>query len=238
EARLQRPLGGLYDSGRVFVGDTYNHKLKAIDLKTNEVKTFLGTGKDGNSLHPVEFSEPSGLAKVGNRLFVADTNNQRICVVNLDDNKVSEFKIAGLTPPSLPKAVDDSFTAAADKTLKVAPQKVIPGVAVKINVSPRLPAEYKLSPLAPVKFTLKSAENPDVVLARGKGAVEGDRLVLQLPAMKQLTGTYVLNLRFGYCRDGVGGLCKQHSAQWNIPLQAEKESKNDTVSLSLDLSKE
>ncbi|WP_417384868.1 thioredoxin-like domain-containing protein [Gimesia sp.] len=238
EARLQHPLGVLYDNGRLFIADTYNHKLKTIDLKTNEVKTFLGTGKDGNSLNPVEFSEPSGLAKVGNRLFVADTNNQRICVVNLDDNKVSEFKIAGLTPPSLPKTVDDSFTAAADKTLKVASQKVIPGVAVKINVSPRLPAEYKLSPLAPVKFTLKSAENPDVVLARGKGAVEGDRLVLQLPAMKQLTGTYVLNLRFGYCRDGVGGLCKQHSAQWNIPLQAEKESKNDTVSLSLDLSKE
>lgn len=237
EARLQHPLGVLYDNGRLFVADTYNHKLKTIDLKTNEVKTFLGTGKDGNSLNPVEFSEPSGLAKVGNRLFVADTNNQRICVVNLDDNKVSEFKIAGLTPPDMPKAADDSFTT-AEKALNATPQKVVPGAALKIKVSPQLPADYKLSPLAPVKFTFKSAENSEVILARGKGAVEGDQLVLQLPALKQLSGTYTLNLRFGYCRDGVGGLCKQHSAQWNIPLQADKGAKNDSISLSLDLSKE
>ncbi|WP_417381168.1 thioredoxin-like domain-containing protein [Gimesia sp.] len=238
EARLQHPLGVLYDNGRLFIADTYNHKLKTIDLKTNEVKTFLGTGKEGNSLNPVEFSEPSGLAKVGNRLYVADTNNQRICVVNLDDNKVSEFKIAGLTPPRLPKTVDNSFAAAADKALSVAPQKVAPGAALKIEVTPQLPAEYKLSPLAPVKFIFKSAENPKVILARGKGTVEGNQLVLQLPALKQLTGTYVLNLRFGYCRDGVGGLCKQHSAQWNLPLQADQTSKTDTVSLTLDLSKE
>lgn len=238
KARLQHPLGVLYDHGRLFVADTYNHKLKTIDLKTNEVKTFLGTGKDGNSLNPVEFSEPSGLAKVGNRLFVADTNNQRICVVNLDDHKVSEFKIAGLAPPSLPKTVDDSFTAAADKALNAPPQKVVPGAALKIKVSPQLPTDYKLSPLAPVKFTFKSAENPEVILARGKGAVEGDQLVLQLPTLKQLSGKYTLNLRFGYCRDGVGGLCKQHSAQWNIPLQADKGAKSESISLSLDLSKE
>ncbi|HAH48271.1 thioredoxin-like domain-containing protein [Gimesia sp.] len=238
EARLQHPLGVLYDNGRLFVADTYNHKLKTIDLKTNEVKTFLGTGEEGSSLKPAEFSEPSGLAKVGNRLFVADTNNHRICVVNLDDNSVSEFTVAGLTPPRLPKTVDDSFTAAAEKPLEATPQKVVPGSAIKIKVSPQLPAEYKLSPLAPVKFTFQSADNPEVVLARGKGTVTGDQLVLELPALKQVSGTYVLNLRFGYCRDGVGGLCKQHSAQWKIPLQADKEAKSDSISLSLDLSKE
>ncbi|WP_417392966.1 thioredoxin-like domain-containing protein [Gimesia sp.] len=238
EARLQHPLGVLFDNGRLFVADTYNHKLKTIDLKTNEVKTFLGTGEEGSSLKPAEFSEPSGLAKVGNRLFVADTNNHRICVVNLDDNSVSEFTVAGLTPPRLPKTVDDSFTAAAEKPLETTPQKVVFGSAIKIKVSPQLPAEYKLSPLAPVKFTFQSADNPEVILARGKGTVTGDQLILELPALKQVSGTYLLNLRFGYCRDGVGGLCKQHSAQWKIPLQANKEAKSDSISLSLDLSKE
>lgn len=237
-ARLQHPLGVLFDNGRLFIADTYNHKLKTIDLKTNEVKIFLGTGEEGSSLKPVEFSEPSGLAKVGNRLFVADTNNHRICVVNLDDNSVSEFTVAGLTPPRLPKTVDDSFTAATEKPLEATPQKVVPGSAIKIKVSPQLPAEYKLSPLAPVKFTFQSADNPEVILARGKGTVTGDQLVLEFPALKQVSGTYTLNLRFGYCRDGVGGLCKQHSAQWKIPLQADKEAKSDSISLSLDLSKE
>ena len=235
QARLQHPLGVLFDKGRLFVADTYNHKLKTIDLKTNEVKSFLGTGKDGNGLNPVQFSEPSGLALVGNRLFVADTNNHRICVVNLDDNKVSEFKVQGLTPPSLPKKADDSFTPSS-KALAVAVQTVSADSPLKIIVTPKLPAEYKLSPLAPVKFSFKSDTNQAPV--KGKGTVKGNQLVLELPALKDSSGSYSLNLRFGYCRDGVGGLCKQHSAHWKIPIQSAAGNKTTEISLPLDLSKE
>lgn len=237
-ARLQHPLGVLYDNGRLFIADTYNHKLKTEDLKTLEVKTFLGTGKDGNSLNPVEFSEPSGLAKVGNRLFVADTNNHRICVVNLDNDQVSEFKVQGLTPPELPKTSEDSFTAASANALTASAQKVAAGVPLAVTVTPKLSSGYKLSPLAPVKFSFKSADDPEKTIARGKGTIKGNQVLLALPALKVPDGNYLLNLRFGYCRDGVGGLCKQHSAQWKVPVQAVAGEKNSDISLSLDLSKE
>lgn len=238
QARLQHPLGILYDNGRLFIADTYNHKLKTIDLKNNEVKTFLGTGKDGNSLNPPEFSEPSGLAKVGNRLFVADTNNHRICVVNLDNNQVSEFKVQGLQPPELPRNTDDSFAEASADAIKASAQTVAAGAPLQVTVTPKLPAEYKLSPLAPVKFSLKSTDPSGKTIARGKGTVKDDQLVLELPALTAESGTYLLNLRFGYCRHGVGGLCKQHSAQWKLPLQTAAGDQNKQISLSLDLSKE
>jgi thiol-disulfide isomerase/thioredoxin/flagellar basal body rod protein FlgG len=238
QARLQHPLGVLYDNGRLFIADTYNHKLKTIDLKNNEVKTFLGTGKDGNSLNPPEFSEPSGLAKVGNRLFVADTNNHRICVVNLENDKVSEFKVQGLTPPELPRNTDDSFAEVSADALKASAQTVAAGTPLQVTVTPKLPAEYKLSPLAPVKFSFKSTDDSGKIIAKGKGTVKGDQLVLELPALTQASGTYLLNLRFGYCRDGVGGLCKQHSAQWKLPLQTAAGDKNSQISLALDLSKD
>lgn len=237
QARLQHPLGILFDKGRLFVADTYNHKLKTIDLKTNEVKSLLGTGKEGNALDPVQFSEPSGLARVGNRLFVADTNNHRICVVNLDDDKVTEFKVQGLTPPTLPKKADDSF-APAKNALMVSAQTVAAGSPLKISVTPKLPAEYKLSPLAPVKFSFKSDATAQQASIKGKGTVKGNQLVLKLPALKNPSGTYTLNLRFGYCRDGVGGLCKQHSAHWTIPIQAAAGNKTTEISLPLDLSKD
>jgi len=236
QARLQHPLGVLFDKGRLIVADTYNHKLKTIDLKTNEVKTLLGTGKDGNALNPAQFSEPSGLALVGNRLFVADTNNHRICVVNLDDNKVSEFKVSGLAPPSLPKKSDDSFAAIGDKAVTVVPQTVAADHAFSFRVTPKLPAEYKLSPLAPVKYSLKWKMNGKNHTFNGKGIVKGDQLILGIPALRQPTGTYVLNLRFGYCRDGVGGLCKQHTVQWKIPIQTAANGKTLQIALPLDLS--
>lgn len=237
QARLQHPLGVLFDNGRLFIADTYNHKLKTIDLKTNEVKSFLGTGKDGSSLNPVEFSEPSGLALVGNRLFVADTNNHRICVVNLDDNKVSEFKVEGLKPPQIPKQADTSF-ASKEKTLAVSAQSVAADQPIKVTVTPRLPADYKLSKLAPVRFIFHSAMDAKESVASGKGSVTGDSLALELPAMKNPSGIYTLKLRFGYCRDGVGGLCKQHSATWEIPLNKANGTKAGKITLPLDLSKD
>lgn len=238
KSRLQHPLGVLFDKGRLIVADTYNHKLKTIDLKTNEVKTFLGTGKDGNALNPAQFSEPSGLALVGNRLFVADTNNHRICVVNLDNNKVTEFKVQGLTSPRLPKKADDSFAPTSKDALAVSAQTVAANDQLKISVTPKLPAEFKLAPLAPVKFSFKSAANSEETIAKGKGTVEGNQLVLELPALTNQTGIYLLNLRFGYCRDGVGGLCKQHSAHWKIPIQTAAGTKTSEISLPLDLSKD
>ncbi|WP_298865767.1 thioredoxin-like domain-containing protein [uncultured Gimesia sp.] len=238
KSRLQHPLGVLYDKGRLFVADTYNHKLKTIDLKTNEVKTFLGTGKDGAALNPVEFSEPSGLALAGDRLFVADTNNHRICVVNLKDNKVSEFKIQGLSPPSPPKKTDNSFAATGKQSLTVPPQKLAANSPLKISVVPKLPAEFKLSPLAPAKFSFKSDTDAQGTVLKGKAKVAGDQIVIELPALKNQEGTYLLNLRFGYCRDGVGGLCKQHTAQWKIPIQIEANGKTKQIALALDLSKD
>lgn len=237
KARLQHPLGVIHDKNRLIVADTYNHKIKTIDLKTNEVKSFLGTDKAGSSLKPIEFSEPSGLALVGDRLFVADTNNHRIAVVNLKDNKAIDFKIQGLTPPRLPEKNDDSFAGAEKNTLAAPQQNITAKSPFQIIVKPKLPVEFKLSPLAPVKFTFKSADDAQSALAKGKGKVVRDQVVLELPALKQPSGTYTFDLRFAYCRDGVGGLCKQHSAHWKIPIKATAEDKSTEIVLPLDLSK-
>lgn len=91
-ARLQHPLGVCYwhDDPRgpsVLIADTYNHKIKRYDLLFREVRTLVGAGapagyEDGPA-EQARFSEPGGLSLAGNQLFVADTNNHRVRVVNL-----------------------------------------------------------------------------------------------------------------------------------------------------------
>jgi len=95
---LQHPLDVAYHDGKLYVADTYNDKVKVIELATSEVKTVdVTSAGDGE---PIGLDEPAGLALAAGKLFVADTNNHRVCVVDLErDNRISVFTIEGLEPP-------------------------------------------------------------------------------------------------------------------------------------------
>lgn len=95
--RLQHPLAVLWLNNVLYVADSYNHKIKIISPTEKSSKTFLGTGKAGHAEgSSPSFSEPAGLAGINGKslLFVADTNNHAIRVVDLKNRKVSTLKIS------------------------------------------------------------------------------------------------------------------------------------------------
>ena len=98
---LQHAIGIAYADGLVYVADTYNNKIKTIDLKTNEVKTFLG-GPAKKGEEPL-FNEPAGLSITDGKLYVADTNAHRIRIVDLKTKAVSTLEIKGVEPVALAK---------------------------------------------------------------------------------------------------------------------------------------
>jgi DNA-binding beta-propeller fold protein YncE len=89
--RLQHPLGvAVLPDGRVAIADTYNHKIKVLDPQTGQVKTLAGNGKPGHADghgHTAQFYEPGGLSVSGGKIFVADTNNHCIRVVDARNGK-------------------------------------------------------------------------------------------------------------------------------------------------------
>ena len=68
------------------------------------MSAFVGSGKPGqvDGAH-ASFYEPGGLAIAHDKLYVADTNNHAIRVVDLKTRQVSTLKIKGLSPPTLEK---------------------------------------------------------------------------------------------------------------------------------------
>jgi thiol-disulfide isomerase/thioredoxin len=95
EAKLQHAIGVQYVAGKVYVADTYNSKIKVIDLKDNAVTTFLGGKKDDKD--PM-FNEPAGLSYAKGKLYVADTNAHRIRVVDLKTKALTTLPIKGVSP--------------------------------------------------------------------------------------------------------------------------------------------
>lgn len=90
-ARIQHVLGvAVLDENRLLIADTYNHKLKQLDLKTRTITTLAGSGKPGGGAN---LNEPGGLAIIDGKTLLADTNNHRIMEYDLKTGKLAEWPV-------------------------------------------------------------------------------------------------------------------------------------------------
>ncbi|MGC8643063.1 MAG: thioredoxin-like domain-containing protein [Isosphaeraceae bacterium] len=101
--RLQHCLGVAYGDGKLFIADTYNNKVKVCDPRSRSVKTFAGDGKPGSGNNPPRFYQPGGLSVAGDSLYVADTNNHQIRVIDVKSGAVRTLDITGLGAPRIGK---------------------------------------------------------------------------------------------------------------------------------------
>ena len=97
QARLQHVSGiAALGADRLVLADTYNHKVKLLDLAAGTLTTILGAGTPGRrvgSPGETELNEPGGLAVIGTRVLVADTNNHRILSMDISSGQVREWPL-------------------------------------------------------------------------------------------------------------------------------------------------
>ena len=236
-ARFQHPLGIVLHNGGAFVADSYNHKIRLLDLKSHEVSTYLGTGKPGVGLNPVQFAEPAGLAIADGNLYVADTNNHRLVVVNLANKQAKELVIEGLTPPQPITA--ESADGPSVREVAVDLQKLTVNDGIDFVVEFALPEDFKLNPLLPVKYKLTVEGNDGLVAADQQNvrleattSDDGSTAKFKVPVAKKTgNGTLLISLTYGYCRDGKGGLCKIDTVKFKVPVELAAGGETKPVTL-------
>lgn len=100
-AAFQQPQGLATDGRRLYVADTENHAIRAIDLATGDVRTVAGTGKqaaglsEGGPGKETDLSSPWDLALDGTRLFIAMAGTHQVWVCDLPSNQVAPFAGTG-----------------------------------------------------------------------------------------------------------------------------------------------
>lgn len=95
EVRIQHALGVAWHEGLIYIADTYNSKIKTLDPKTRECKSFLSSTKTGWMGGPM-FNEPAGISIAGGKIYIADTNAHRIQVADLKSKEVTTLKLSGV----------------------------------------------------------------------------------------------------------------------------------------------
>ena len=81
-ARLAGPKGLAWSAGVLYVADTENHAIRAVDVTTGVIRTVLGTGQRGDGPEPdprrCALARPHGVLVAGRVLYVGDSEAHRI----------------------------------------------------------------------------------------------------------------------------------------------------------------
>ncbi len=245
-ARLQHPLGITYASGRLYVADSYNHKIKVVDPSSGTAETLLGTGTRGDALKPAQFAEPGGLSFAAGRLYIADTNNQAVKIADALGQSVQSLEIEDLLPPAVHEPAADEFAAKGTAPAALPAVRVAAGDTLSFDFSFKLPEGYKLNKEAPITCRLRAVE-PTELLAKNQLSkrhhvtldAEGGHASVSIPtAHKSGRAMLEVALSFTYCRDGVGGLCKLGSARWTVPVEVATSGGASSIPLTAEVATE
>ncbi len=81
------------------MADTYNSKIKVVDPVRGTVRSLAGSGRkawvDG-AFSKAAFNEPGGVTWLAGKLYVADTNNHQIRVLDPARKSVATLEFTGL----------------------------------------------------------------------------------------------------------------------------------------------
>lgn len=94
-AKLQHPLDVARVGDELYVADTFNHKIKQVFPLTENVNTLVGGHGDAlGNFSELQLDEPGGLTNgPGRSLLVADTNNHRVVLLDLESRQGREIML-------------------------------------------------------------------------------------------------------------------------------------------------
>ncbi len=233
-SRLQHPLGVTgADDGMIYVADTYNSRIKQIDPATNTITTLAGAGEGGGfhdgSGTDAEVDEPGGISVAGNRLFIADTNNNAIRVLDLTTNRMSTI----LFPNPETLQISDQPTViggnnAQGETLTLPEQTVAPGDGA-ITVRIVLPDGYKINPDAPSRSEWNnSSEAIDIPEAERAQRFDSAEFRLPVTLIAGSDRLYGIVTTY-YCEAENESLCYIDEVNVEVPVTVSAEAGSSDI---------
>ena len=232
DVRLQHPLGVLTFGDKLLIADTYNHKIKQLDPKKETVTTLFGTGKPGQQDGTTaSFYEPGGLALANDKLYIADTNNHAIRVVDLKTKRASTLRLNGLTPPAQNMQALETATGPNAEEVKTPAQKLRAGADASLQIAVELPAGYHLNPLAPQRYRI-SVEGKSLSIDESQAARSSKdlKLPLRIPVKAVSAGptTVRAQVTLFYCREDNTGTCRIKTLVWQVPVEVISDANAPT----------
>lgn len=236
DVRLQHPLGVAAAEGKVYIADTYNHRIKVLDPQSRTVKRVAGAGRPGQvDGGDATFYEPGGISIGGGKIYIADTNNNAIRVYGLRSGTTRTLMISGLRPPVVRESASTGITNADE--IAVPEQTVGSNNGLNIKVSVVLPAGHHLNAQAPQRYTVSVVKGEEfVALSNGKSSLNGPvdpakGFPVAIPLTAKHAGSSEIRLQLAvyYCREDNTGTCRIKTLVWRVPVRIDANAKQTEI---------
>lgn len=237
-SRLQHALGVTGDeNGLLYVADTYNSKIKLLDPETQAISTVFGLGglggfRDGSAAE-AEFDEPGGLDYANGKLYVADTNNNNIRVIDLATNTVSTIVFPN---PEALQIEGRATVVAGNSALGVEitlPEQTVQAGDSEIVLNITLPEGYKLNDLAPfTSVWTHTGESITISDENQRQQIVEPELPIRVP-VELADGEDVLHgaITIYYCEAVQESLCFIDQVKIDAPLTITADAAARTITL-------
>jgi len=222
-AKIQHAQGIAVVDGTVIIADTYNQKIKALNPATRELRTIAGDGMRGwsDGEGPVaEFDEPGGLSEARGKVYVADTNNHLVRIV---DPVSGETDTLVLSNVGVAKG-----GAGSGRVVRatLAEQAVAPG-ATNLRLVLRTPESYHLNSLAPSRLVLTSSNPAVIALGETEISWSTDEGVIEVPVPVVLANGEATITATGhayFCETGEEALCLIQALELTAPVRVAQQA--------------
>ena len=211
--RMQHPMGVAHAGGVLYVADTFNNKLKAIELRALSTRTLAGSGAAGYRDGPgdtARFDGPAGVSYAAGSLYVADTNNHAIRKVDVSTGVVSTWTIrdmARLAPPV--------------RRARLLPERAVRPGTVRVVVQVALPSGHAVAPGGASQASLRVGGS-SYRAALADGVAEMDVEVASDGRLDVETTAY-------YCHAERAGTCLYHGDAVSFPLRLDERGASRLV---------
>lgn len=197
---MQYPLGLAGEGSTLYVADSYNHAIRRYDIKQEVLDTLAGQagqGKDNGTLAKARFSNPEGVAWGGGKLYVADTHNRTIRVVDVASKEVATINAYEETRKEAVTLQD-----ALPNTTYTDPIRLERNVPVRLKL--KLKPGWHINQDAPSYMALFDlVRNNEVVASFDRGMLKQNQMAIAARVGMQ----YRLQGTFYYCEDKKDAVC-------------------------------
>jgi tetratricopeptide (TPR) repeat protein len=171
-----------------FYENEYPYETYTVDYEGNLTFTQTAYTPVGVLNRNVMLMNPEDIYIKDDLVYVADTGNSRIVILDYDGDLVREIGLGDLNVPTGVFVSEDDFLYVADKGNKLVYKYDLTGVLIRTFDRPTEPLFGESSPYTPIKVAVGRGENIYVI---GDGSVSG---VIQLNYDGSFLGYFGVNL--------------------------------------------